>query len=51
MNLDDSFNRIPFLTTVIGDFNTKSNKWSMGDRSTIEGSKIGFVTSQFGLIK
>ena len=26
MNLDDSFNSNPFLTTVIGDFNAKSNK-------------------------
>ena len=49
MNLNDSFNSNPFLTTVIGDFNAKSNKWSEGDRSTIEGSKIDFLTSQFGL--
>ena len=49
MNLDDSFNSNPFLTTVIGDFSAKSNKWSEGDRSTIEGSKIDFLTSQFGL--
>ena len=27
MNLDDSFNSNPILTTVIGDFNAKSNKW------------------------
>ena len=51
MNLDDSFNSNPFLTTVIGDFNAKSNKWSEGDRSTIEESKIDFLTSQFGLFK
>ena len=50
MNLDDSFNSNSFLTTVIGDFNAKSNKWSEGDRSTIEGSKIDFFTSQFGQI-
>ena len=49
MNLGDSFNSNPFLTTVIGDFNAKSNKWSEGDRSTIEGSKIDFLTSRFGL--
>ena len=47
MNLDDSFNSNPFLTTVIGDFNAKSNKWSEGDRSTIEESKIDFLTSHF----
>ena len=49
MNLDGSFNSHPFLTTVIGDLNAKSNKWSEGDRSTIEGNKIDFLTSQFGL--
>ena len=49
ISLDDSFNSNPFPTTVIGDFNAKSNKWSEGDRSTIEGSKIDFLTSQFGL--
>ena len=49
MNLDDSFNGNPFLTIVIGDFNAKSNKWSEGDRSTIEGSKLDFLTSRFGL--
>ena len=49
MNLDDSFNSNPFLTTFIGDFNAKSNKWSEGDRSTIERSKIDLITSQFAL--
>ena len=48
-NLDDSFNSNPFLTTVIGGFNAKSKNWSEGDRSTIKGSKIDFLTSQFGL--
>ena len=43
MNLDHSFNSNPFLTTVIGDSNAKSNKWSEDDRSTNEGSKIDFV--------
>ena len=49
MNLDDSFNCNPFLTTVIGDFNAESKKQSEGDRSTIKGSKIAFLVSQFGL--
>ena len=49
MNLDDSFNSNLFLTTAVNDFNAKSNKWSENDRSTIEGSKIDFLTSQFGL--
>ena len=32
-------------------FNVKSKNWSEGDRSTIEGSKINFLTSQFGLFQ
>ena len=40
MNLGDSVNSNPFLTTVIGDFSDKSEKWLEGDRSTIEGNKI-----------
>ena len=49
MNRDDSFNSNPFLTTLIGDFNVKSKNWSEGDRSTIKGSNIEFLTSQFEL--
>ena len=49
MNLDDSFNSNSFLTTVIGDFNAKSSKWSEGDKSNIKGSKIDLLPSQFGL--
>ena len=45
MNLDGSFLTNPFLTIVIRDFNAKSNKRSQGDRSTIEGDKIDFLTS------
>ena len=40
MNLGDSVNSNPFLTTVIGDFSDKSEKWLEGDRSTIKGNKI-----------
>ena len=47
MNSDDSFNNNPFLTSVIGNFN--ASKWSEGDRLTIKGNKIDFLTSQFGL--
>ena len=45
MNLDGSFLTNPYLTIVIRDFNAKSNKRSQGDRSTIEGDKIDFLTS------
>ena len=51
MNLNNSFNSNPFLTTAIDDFSAKSKKWSDGDRSTIEGSKVDFLTSQFGLFE
>ena len=47
--LDDYFNCNLFLTSVIGNFNAISNKWSAGHRSTIKGSKNDFLTSQFGL--
>ena len=49
MNLDDSFNSNPFLTTVIGDFNAKSKNWSEGDRSIIEGSKIEFLSASLSV--
>ena len=47
--MDDSFNSNPFLTTAINNLNAKSNKWSEGERSIIEESKIDCLTSQFGL--
>ena len=50
INLDDSFNRNPFLTTVTGDFNVKSNKLLEGE-STIKGSEIAFLITQFGLLQ
>ena len=32
INLDYSFESNPFLATVIGDFNAKSNTWSENDK-------------------
>ena len=49
MNLNDSFKRNPFLTTVIGNVNPKSNKWSDGNKPTIQASKVDFLTPQFGI--
>ena len=49
INLDYSFESNPFLATVIGDFNAKSNKWSENDKWTIERRKNKFLTSHFGL--
>ena len=39
----------PFLTVVLGDFNTESNLWYKNDKATYEGSKIDDIASQFGL--
>ena len=39
----------PFLTAVIGDFNAKSSKWWIDDKTTQEGLKIENLLSQFSL--
>ena len=51
MNLDDFFNSNLFLTTVIGDFNAKSNKWSEGDRSLSKEVKLIFLILSFKSLK
>ena len=47
--LDKNSNQNPFLTVVLGDFNTKSSNWYKHDQTTYEGTKINAVTSQFSL--
>ena len=37
------------LIVVLGDFNIKSNNWHINDKTTSEGAKIEFLTSQFRL--
>ena len=49
LSLDKISNQNPFLTVVLGDFNTKSSNWYKHDQTTYEGSKMDAVTSQFGL--
>ena len=49
LSLDKISNQNPFLTVVLGDFNTKSSNWYKHDKATYEGSKMDAVTSQFGL--
>ena len=49
LSLDKVSNQNPFLTVVLGDFNTKSSNWYKHDQTTYESSKIDAVTSQFGL--
>ena len=49
LSLDKISNQNPFLTVVLGDFNTKSSNWYKHDQTAYEGSKMDVVTSQFGL--
>ena len=39
----------PFLTVVISDFNAKSSKWWIDDKTTQEGLKTENLLSQFSL--
>ena len=41
----------PFLTVMIGDFNAKSKERCSIDITSFEGSKLDFLTSQFGLLQ
>ena len=43
LSLDKISNQNPFLTVVLGDFNTKSSNWYKHDKTTYEGSKIDAV--------
>ena len=45
----DIINKSPFLTVVLGDFNTRSKIQYRNDMRTFEGSKIDIATSSFGL--
>ena len=45
--LDDIASKNPFLSIVIGDFNAKSSNWYSKDKTSLEGSKIDKLTSQF----
>ena len=49
LNLDLTSANKPFLTVVLGDFNTKPNLWYKNDKATYEGSEIDGRASQFGL--
>ena len=39
----------PFLIVIIGDFNARSSKWWMDDKTTQQGLKIGHFLSQFSV--
>ena len=47
--LDKIHENNPFMTVVLGDFNAKSNNWCKADVTSLEESKIDFITSSYGL--
>ena len=47
LNLEFIFNKNVYLT-VVGDINAKSHK---GNKTTASGSKLGIMTSHYGLIQ
>ena len=49
LNLESIVNKNPFLTTVLGGFNARSNVWYKNDIATFEGYKIDITTSRFSL--
>ena len=49
MMLETPWQKGSFLMTINGDFNAKSCNWYNYDKTSIEGSTIESITSQFGL--
>ena len=47
--LDKIHENNPFITVVLGDFNSKSSNWCEADVNALEGSKIDTITSSYGL--
>ena len=49
LTMESIVQKNPFPTVVIGDFNAKSSKWWIDDKTTQEDLKIGNLLSQFSL--
>ena len=49
VTLDKIHEDNPFMISVLGDFNAKSNNWCKNDITSHEGSMIDAVTSNYGL--
>ena len=49
LNLEFIFNKDPYLTVVIGDFNAKSHNCYKGDKTTTSGSALKTMTSHYEL--
>ena len=43
LNLELIFTKNPYLTLVIGDFNSKSQNWNKGDNTTASGIKLEII--------
>ena len=49
LNLEFIFNKNPYLTVFIKDFNAKSQNWYKGNKVTAKGHKLVIMTSHYGL--
>ena len=49
LTLDKIDENNPFMTIVLGDFNTKSNNWCKSDITSFEGSKVDTIANSYGL--
>ena len=49
LNLETITQKNPFVTVAIGDFNARSSKWWVNDKTTQEGLLIEELLAQFGL--
>ena len=49
LTLDKIHEDNPFMISILGDFNAKSNNWCKNDTTSHEGSMIDAVTSNYGL--
>ena len=49
LTLDTIFNKNPFLTVALGDFNAKATNWCKNDINSYKDLKIDTITYQFGL--
>ena len=49
LNLESIFNKNPYLTIFIGDFNAKSLNWYKDDKTTASGFKLEIMTSHYEL--
>ena len=49
MILEEIHENNPFLTVVLGEFNAKAKNWCKADATSLEGSTIDTIASNYGL--